>query len=563
MMKEKTILILGTGIMQIPALKAARNMGLYVYAADVNDKAPGIPLAHEFLHIDLRDKEKMAQAAETISRKRSLDGVFTAGTDFSTTVAWVAEKLGLPGISYETALNCTDKGRMREVFAKAKIPSPPFCVVREGSSTPGELPPMPVVVKPVDNMGARGIRKIDREEDLPEAIESALTYSRALTCVVEGYVPGPEYSIDSLVYGGNLSLCGFADRHIHFPPCFVEMGHTIPGDMDAETMSRIMDVFTRAVLALGIHNGAAKGDVKLSPDGPVIGEIAARLSGGYMSGWTFPYSSGVEVTKAAINIALGLPPGNLHPIHSRVSAERAFISIPGSIKSLEGEAAASSLPHVKNLFLARKSGDRIVFPRNNVEKCGNVISCAHTREEAVKAAEDAVRMMLVRLVPGDKETFGFLYGLKPEHAPDAFTLSADANREAYRTMPVITPGTARGNPTGLWNTIFTLPFPDLEFGRDWHGTGFSAALERVRKETGVTRIPWTGAGKDRARESDSRTLISGGVSPETPGSGCLGKLFWKAFLRGGIQGGIWIIETVRDLGAESDMLREGIHSWAD
>ncbi|TFG65038.1 MAG: ATP-grasp domain-containing protein, partial [Spirochaetales bacterium] len=288
--------------MQIPALTAARKMGLKVYAADVNDKAPGISLAHEFLHVDLRNREEMAEAAAAIARSGGLHGVFTAGTDFSTTVAWVAEKLGLPGISYETALNATDKARMRGVFSRAGIPSPPFCLV-EGTADnlpEADLPPLPVVVKPVDNMGARGIRRIDNRDDLGEAVTAALAFSGSRRCIVEGYIPGPEFSIDSLVYRGRITVCGFADRHIVFPPCFVEMGHTIPSVLDDKTRDRIVEVFTAAALALGIDNGAAKGDVKLSPEGPVIGEIAARLSGGYMSGWTYPYASGVPLTEAAL-----------------------------------------------------------------------------------------------------------------------------------------------------------------------------------------------------------------------------------------------------------------------
>ena len=90
------------------------------------------------------------------------------------------------------------------------------------------------------------------------------------------------------------------------------------------------------------RNGAAKGDVFFGPDGPVIGEIAARLSGGYMSGWTFPLSSGIELTRAALRIAMGLPVPALEARVRHTAAERAVISIDGTVEGVEGLAEAAA-----------------------------------------------------------------------------------------------------------------------------------------------------------------------------------------------------------------------------
>ena len=146
------------------------------------------------------------------------------------------------------------------------------------------------------------------------------------------------------MYRGHVTVCGIADRHISFPPAFVEIGHTMPTDLDTAAVRQIEDAFESGIRAIGIDNGAAKGDIKLTPRGAMIGEIAARLSGGYMSGWTFPLSSGVEVTEAALNIAVGLPPGDLTPRFSRTCAERGIISIPGVVASVEGESTARGIP---------------------------------------------------------------------------------------------------------------------------------------------------------------------------------------------------------------------------
>ena len=128
----KSILILGAGIMQLPAIKLARREGWRVYVADRDPQAPGCSLADRFLAVDLKDREGMAAAAADLKEKSGLDGVFTAGTDFSLTVAWVAKRLRLPGISPEAALRASNKGLMRQAFQHSGVPIPKFRELKGG-----------------------------------------------------------------------------------------------------------------------------------------------------------------------------------------------------------------------------------------------------------------------------------------------------------------------------------------------------------------------------------------------------------------------------------------------
>ncbi|GAB1483892.1 hypothetical protein MASR2M78_27080 [Treponema sp.] len=126
----KRILILGAGVMQGPALRLARARGLRTVAVDGDAEAPCRDLADQFEHIDLKDKEGIEGFARTLVSSGGLDGIMTAGTDFSASVAWVAERLGLPGIPYEVALNASDKARMRDCFKAASVPSPEFKIYK-------------------------------------------------------------------------------------------------------------------------------------------------------------------------------------------------------------------------------------------------------------------------------------------------------------------------------------------------------------------------------------------------------------------------------------------------
>ncbi|MDP3176837.1 MAG: carboxylate--amine ligase, partial [Spirochaetaceae bacterium] len=116
-----TIFILGAGVMQLPAFRAAKELGWTVAAADGNSSAIGAALADHFIHVDLKDRDGLLAAARRLRNAIGLDGVFTAGTDFSLAVAYIAEKLDLPGIPYEVALRASDKQKMREAFAAAGV----------------------------------------------------------------------------------------------------------------------------------------------------------------------------------------------------------------------------------------------------------------------------------------------------------------------------------------------------------------------------------------------------------------------------------------------------------
>jgi len=506
-----TILILGGGRMQLPAIHIARRRGWRVLLADGNGDCLGRPLADAFFHIDLVDREALAEMATGQLGRDGLRGVFTAGTDFSAAVASVAERCGLPGLPLAVARAASDKLLMRGTLAKAGVPQPAFAGLGPGDDplpVAGRIG-YPVVVKPVDNMGARGVGFVEQEEALPSAFQAALSASRSSRAIVEEYMSGAELSLDAIVYRGRVTVCGVADRHITFPPYFVEMGHTMPSALERRLLAEAAEVFARGIAALGIENGAAKGDIKMTPRGAMVGEIAARLSGGYMSGWTFPYASGVEVTEAALDIAMGLAPGDLSPKSDLASAERALVSIPGRVARIEGLVEAGAPAELRDFFLLAKPGDDVRLPTNNVQKCGNAISRAASREAATRAAEEAVRRAFVRLEPGHPLTEVFL---AESGGFAAFGLSREANRAALERMPDTVAG---DGPVG----VLLLPDVRGESGRDWHGEGFAEAVQRALSLAGA-----------QARET---------------GGPLLGRRFWRAFLKGGVQGGVWAVETYR------------------
>ncbi len=543
----KRILILGAGLMQGRAIIAAKKKGWHVTAIDGNPSAACAKDADAFFVLDLKESGKIADFALSLKRSEGLDGVFTCATDFSYSVACAAEKCGLPSHSPKAAFAASNKAEMRRLFAEVGVPSPAFAVIMpekahsalEEAHTAGVG--FPAVVKPCDNMGARGCKKVYFPAELEHAVEDAARFSRTGTVIIEEYLEGPEFSVEALVFDGEFHETGFADRHIYFPPYFIEMGHTIPSVLPTTEKERVLEVFKAGVKALGLSYGAVKGDIKLTSKGPAIGEIAGRLSGGYMSGWTYPYSSGVELTAAALDLCVGIRPAALKPLCERVAAERAWISVPGKIASIYGLEAAKALPLVRDVFPRKKEGERVVFPQNNVEKCGNCIAVssdaslgdiASSRNEAIAAAEGACRAVVLRLSPRDSETESFLFGFCGNGKDDSFPppcFSLPFRESLGGDLPsmfeggwnaVALPNAGKPASTIEIEIPANLPFFSKEC-RDWQGRTMQEAFLQALSQDGE---------------------IAANLSPQK-GRNELAMKYWIAFIRGGMQGLLYVHDS--------------------
>ena len=399
---NKIIMIVGAGILQAPAIKTAREMGLLTLVTDMNRDAYGMRFADFPVVMSTRDVDGTVRVAKEFTKKRPINGVITVGTDASLTVAAVQHALDLPGNRIDVAEATTNKIKMRERLEKNKIPQPVFypCWSYDDVTESSKMLGFPFVIKPADNMGARGVMRVNNTEMLRFAYERAKNASPRGEIITETFMEGPELSIDALVWEGEIYITGVADRIIEYPPYFVETGHIMPTNLPERQVKNAVEVFKKAVRALGIETGAAKGDIKVTAEGAKVGEIASRLSGGFMSAYTYPYSTGVNLIAAAIDIAIGKPPGDLTVKYHRVAVERAIIPGSGTVREIDGIYDALSLENVKNVFVTCEKGDTVHIPTNNVEKCGNVIAVADNREEALRDANIGIK--LVKITLGDE-----------------------------------------------------------------------------------------------------------------------------------------------------------------
>ena len=397
----KQFIVIGAGELQIPLIKAAKNLGLTVIATDQNSEALGFEFADDFIIADtMNAQESLKKIQEYVSLKGDIHGVATAGTDASYTVATIAHHFNLSGHHPDAALNASDKALMRKAFEKAGVPIPLYKTIsnlEEALSFFEELNHI-CVVKPTRNMGARGVSLVKSIEELTSAITLAQENNRDFPeILIEEYIDAHELSIDALINDGIVTITGIADRIIEYPPYFVETGHILPSSLDNEWLERAVLTFKDGIKALGLIHGAAKADLKISKNQTWVIEIAARLSGGFMSSHTFPFATGLPLHEYMIKTALGENLPELTPTKNFTSIERAIILPPGKVTSISIPDNILEQKYISHFSVKAQVGDIVHCPKNNLDKQGHIIATAPTRELALRAINETLATIKIEV----------------------------------------------------------------------------------------------------------------------------------------------------------------------
>lgn len=388
-------MILGASILQLPAIKIAKRMGLDVIVADMNPHAIGFKEQDiNKLIISTTDTPKVLIAA----KKYKIDGIMTLASDVPMpTVAAVCQELDLPGVSPQTALNATNKAEMRKCFKKYGAPIPDFYVVRtinefiQAAKNFSDT----FIVKPADNSGNRGIKLIkatDNIAELTKAFEYSSQYTRDGRILLEEYMDGDEFSVETISVNGDCHVIQITDKITSGAPYFVELGHTQPSRYDADTQAQIAKAAHAGIKALGIDNGPSHAEIKLTSNGAKIVEIGARLGGDCITSHLVPLSTGVNMIESCIHIALGETP-DLSPKFDRGAAIRFLMPAPGILRAIHGAETVRKIPGIIEVGFMKEIGDTIPEMRNGIDRVGYVIAQQQTREAAVSLCENAAKMI--------------------------------------------------------------------------------------------------------------------------------------------------------------------------
>jgi len=389
----KRLFIIGASILQLPAIQKAKELGFYVGVADFNPNAIGIPYADEYYNVSTIDEEGVYQAAKAFGA----DGVMTLATDMPMrSVAYACKKLGLPGISYDTAVKATDKGEMIKAFAENGVEHPWYYIIADATKPLPEGITYPCITKPTDNAGSRGVMLVNSREELEAALAYSRENGRSGTVIVEEYMVGPEVSVEVIVWQGVPHILQITDKLTTGAPHFVEMGHSQPSRLPMADQEKIRDLACRAVKAVGIDNGPAHVEIMLTKEGPKMVELGARMGGDCITTHLVPLSTGVDMIKATMDISLGLTP-DITPKFQKGSAIRFFDVPRGTITAIEGVEEAKAIPGVREISFTKQVGDTAGEIGASGDRVGFVIAQADTPEESEEICIRAMRSIKIRM----------------------------------------------------------------------------------------------------------------------------------------------------------------------
>lgn len=302
----KKIAIIGASYLQLPLIEQAKRMGLETHvfawaAGDVGETA-----ADCFYPISIVEKEQILQKCREIK----IDGICSIASDLaSITVNYVAAHMGLTGNSMETSYLSTNKRAMRKCFAEHGDPSPKSMAITSLSELSEKELSYPLIVKPSDRSGSRGITKLTDRAGLEKAVEAAKAQSFEKKVLIEEFAEGQEYSVECISWKGEHCLLAVTKKYTTGAPHFIEVAHMQPAPVSAEWMERIRAVAYHALDSLQIQNGASHTELKISNDGEIrLIEIGGRMGGDFIGSELVRRSTGIDFVRAVIEISLGIKP---------------------------------------------------------------------------------------------------------------------------------------------------------------------------------------------------------------------------------------------------------------
>lgn len=300
----KKIVIIGANDFQRPLILKAKEMGMETHVFAWREGATGAEDADYFYEISIVEKEQILEKCLEIKP----DAVATIGSDLANiTVQYLTEKLGLTGNSHSCIEKSTNKSIMRKTLKEAGILCPKFQTVKVGEMP--EITEYPVIVKPTDRSGSRAVTKVEKKEDLQEALERAWEQSFEKKAIVEDYLDGAEYSVETISFQGKHTCLAITKKFTTGEPHYIEIGHLQPAPLSEEMKKAVLNLIFKALDVLEIQFGAGHSEIRIDHNGNIkIIEIGSRMGGDCIGSDLVQLSTGYDFVKMVVETALGIEP---------------------------------------------------------------------------------------------------------------------------------------------------------------------------------------------------------------------------------------------------------------
>lgn len=379
-------MIIGAGAGQTPIIDISKKHGFFTLVVSPFGPYPGIHMADKHIEEDIYNVEKLVK----IGKEEKIDYVISDQSDYAVPiVSYLSEKLGLPGNSVKVAQTYTYKTNFREFCKEKNIPCPQSESVSGDEFDEALLGRLkfPVVVKPTDSQGSRGITKVDRPEALECAIRYARGYSKRKIALIEEYFQGTEIVCEGFVCNGVYQNVAFGDRrYFKLPGKFIPSQTIFPSCLDFQQKAAIIENERRIAELLRPSFGIVHSEYLINNAGNfIIIESALRGGGVYIASHLIPLSTGVDLTKALFYAMVGdvrSAKEALQKTEARYACYLCFYLREGVVTSIEGAREIVSIPGVRLAEIQNiQIGDAIpAFEHKGMRKGPIIISCSDIEE---------------------------------------------------------------------------------------------------------------------------------------------------------------------------------------
>lgn len=388
----KKILLLGGSMQQIPSILKSKELGYYTITCDYLPDNPGHKLADEYHNVSTTDMDAVLKLAE----EQRIDGIVAYASDpAAPTAAYVSEKMGLPGNPYESVKILTQKDLFREFLAQNGFNTPKAAGYDSFEQAEAEIDSFkfPVMVKPVDSSGSKGVVKISSKIALKAAVVEALFYSRRKRFIVEefivkkGYqVSGDGFSVDGkLVFTsyGNELYSGKGTRE------YVALGEFWPTELTPDQKNKVDNELQRLITALGMKTSAYNIEVILDKDDNVyVLELGPRNGGSYIP-QLIKYATGVDLVEYTLRAAVGEDCSELHMAKTKGFWSNYMIlsTVSGKFKEIWFEDNFKKNNLLEN-HCTYKPGDEVTAYKNTTHSLGTILFKTESLSEMIEITEN-------------------------------------------------------------------------------------------------------------------------------------------------------------------------------
>ena len=388
-------------------VEAARSLDVDLVIASDRPNVMSGEFPDHLLTLPFSDPIAAVREIRGYAARRPLDAVVPVDDATTVVASAIGQALGLRANPLAAAQATRNKAVMRELLARAAVPSPTFTRVALADDPRTRAPRVnyPCVLKPLVLAASRGVIRADDEAEFVVAFERIRAILGAPdvaevgegtdAILVEGFVPGSEVALEGLLEDGRLHTLALFDKPDPLDgPFFEETVYVTPSRLPEVTQAAVAETAARAARALGLTDGAVHCELRLRPAAagpePVVLAIAARSIGG-LCGRTLRFGTGMSLEELILRRALGRPIASME--RERAAAAVMMIPIPrgGILEEVGGLDEARAVPHIEDVTISLHKGQEVVPLPEGSRYLGFIFSRADTPVEAEASLREAHR----------------------------------------------------------------------------------------------------------------------------------------------------------------------------